>query len=289
MSGLHNMNLLFYSTYDDMSKECMVLLSKAPDLNKQFIKICVHHPQNPNLPSKLKLPSFVLKMKNLNKIPVIAVAGFKKPIFAREACNWLKVHTENGGLQTIDIAGEGVADNCSTIEQAELLNSEYFNTEYNMGFVDGCGEIGKNYANINESASNKIVTYEDKNTKQESLNETQKRLEAIKNQRYTDAPQPMAKMIGIPPKMHNGLGYNPNIGTTGSSQLPQMPSRNGMPQMPPRNGMPQMPPRNGMPGPRNGMPAGNGMGFGQLPMIRQMNQPSLPNKRQSLPQLPAYN
>ena len=236
MSGLHNMSLLFYSrkSDDQLSPVCMAALASAPDLNKQFIKICVHHPQNVNMPALVKLPPFVMRMKKENKIPVIAVAGFKKPIFAKDACSWLTEHVSNGGLTAVNITGnDEFADNCSTVEQAELLNSEYFNTEYNMGFSDGSGEIGKNYANITESAQNRIVCYKDDNDKSKASSIADSKLEQIRQQRNRDVQGPIQR-IGSNPFQQRDLHQMPNMPGRGPS-MPNMPGRGpSMPNMPGR-------------------------------------------------------
>ena len=241
MSGLHNMSLLFYSKKpeDQLSPVCLAALASAPDLNKQFIKICVHHPQNVNMSALVKLPPFVNRMKRENKIPVIAVAGFKKPIFAKDACSWLKEHVGNGGLTAVNITGnDEFADNCSTVEQAELLNSEYFNTEYNMGFADGSGETGKNYANITESSQNRIVCYKDDEDRSKASHAADAKLEQIRQQRNNDVPRPIQRIGRNPhqqgmPSMPSMPGRAPMSSMTG--HIPSMPSRSGMPNIP---GMP---------------------------------------------------
>ena len=246
----------------------MAEINSNEELNKQFIKICVHHPQNYNIPNPtFRLPTIVNKMKEKGMIPVLAVSGFKKPILAQQAYNWLKdnaLKALNGGLDAYNAAGSG-ADNCSTIDQTEQIMSEFFNTEYNMGFADGKGETGKDYANIEEAAESRIQTFDDSSNKKSASMENQRRLDAIKSQRDADVPRPIQRVGGI--------------GGIGMPQMPQMPgmSQSGMqvPQMPQMPGMPQMPQMPGMP--QGGM--SQMMPQGAMPQ-QMPNMPNMPNMPQ---------
>ena len=138
MSGLQNKNLIFYSTYphDQVSRQCIQEINKNQKLNKQFIRICLHHPQNCNLPPIVPLPKIIKQLKEKNLIPVIVASGFSKPILAQEALTWIQdtaVKEINGGVEACNI-NNGISENCSTIAQAELLGSdEFFNTMYIYG------------------------------------------------------------------------------------------------------------------------------------------------------------
>lgn len=257
MSGI-NKNIIFYSTYpsDTLSQQCIAEINKNEEFNKQFIRVCVHHPQNMSMPALIRLPNIIQKLKEMGKLPVLAVSGFKKPILAQDALNWLQdnaLKALNGGIDACNLDGN-FADNCSTIAQAELMGSEFFNTEYNMGFVDGKGETGKGYSNIDEGIENRIMTFDDVSSKKKASVETQARLNAIKAQRDGDVPQALTRIGGGPPGMPmmpqmGGMGQQPMMG--GMPMMPQMPGMPGMPGMMPRQMMPQMP---GMPGMMNGMP-----------------------------------
>jgi hypothetical protein len=256
MSGSHNKNIIFYSNFphDQLSRVFLAELDKKPALSKQFIRICVHHPHDITQPNPLvTLPNMIQQL--IQKTPIIAVAGYKKLVFAQEALSWLKSTALNqgahindikdgSGLLAANIHGSKIADNCSSIEQAGQMGSEFFNTEYNMGFSTGEGEIGKDYASIRESSENRIVTYDDDNTKGDVSQETNRRMNELKSQRMTEVPPPISRVGGLPQQGNNGNG-NGGYGNSGYSnsgygnsmpQMPQMPgynnNRGDMPQMP---------------------------------------------------------
>jgi len=256
MSGLQNKNIIFYSNYpnDKFSQLCLEEINSNEALNKQFIRVCVHHPQNFNMNPPHRLPNIILQLRDSGRIPVLAISGFTKPILGAEALTWLQdnaLKCLNGGLDACNIGSGGIADDCSTIAQTEMSGSEFFNTQYNMGFSDGRGETGKGYANIDESVENRIMTYDDQSDKKRASHETEARLSAIKAQRNMETPQPM-----------NRVGGMPQIPGGGGSGMPMQNGMNGMPQMPMQggmNGMPQMPMGRGML--MNGMP--------QMPLMRR--------------------
>ena len=242
MSGLHNKNILFYSRLpsDKLSMMCLQQLAKSEELKKQFILVCVHHPADYRMPPPHKLPSIVVKL--MDKIPILAVSGFKKPIFAQEAYTWMADNALHPpSAETIGSASMsgGVADSCSSIDQiGGVSGTEFFNSEYYMGFSDGKGEVGKGYSNIEESASNRIVTYDDSDSKKQASNETQRRLEEMKSQRHQEGPRPPTQQIGMTmPSMPSMPGSMNGHSMPNIPGAPQMPG--SMPQMP--GNMPQMP------------------------------------------------
>lgn len=252
MSGLQNKNIIFYSMVDEMSRQCLKEIDQNESLRKQFIKVCIHHPQNPSMPALIRLPKQVLKLKEKNIIPVLAVAGFSKVILAGDALTWLQdnaLKALNDGVSACNI-GSSTADNCSTIAQTEIMGSELFGTEYNMGFADGKGETGKNYSNIDESSQQRIATFDDISNKKRASSETARRLELIKNQRDVDVPATNQRVSGFQmpiapqrpaPMQMGGFPQAPQ-----APQVPQVPHMGipnyamSMPMMPAR---PPMPPQ----------------------------------------------
>lgn len=161
MSGKHNKNLLFFSYYneDKLSKECLSLISENEKLKNQFIILPIHDMHDIFKPPPYKLPKDVIEAQNRNLLPVLFLSGFKKCVIGKNAQLYLKNSLEkekNGGLDYAAIGS--MADNCSTIEQLDTIDNEFFNTGYNCPFSDGRGEIGKQYANIEESESQMIET-----------------------------------------------------------------------------------------------------------------------------------
>jgi hypothetical protein len=258
MSGLQNKNLMFYSTHpnDKLSKMCLAELEKMPELKKQFIPICIHDPHDISKPALIRLPPIVDQCKNRGLIPILAIAGFEKPIFATSALSWIKESSLklDEGIAPSNIHGGGVADNCSTISGAASAGNTLFDTDYNIGFSNAKGEFNKGYANIDEAAESRIVTYDEVNDKQTASNEISQRLEQLKFNRDVEGPKApqragggMPQMGGMPQQGQGGYGM-PQQGQGGYG-MPQMPQQGqggyGMPQMPQQGqggyGMPQMP------------------------------------------------
>jgi hypothetical protein len=268
MSGLQNKNLIFYSTHpnDKLSRMCLAELEKMPELKKQFIPICIHHPQDITKPPMIRLPHIVDECKSRGLIPILAVAGFEKPIFATSALSWIKESALklDEGIVPSNIHGGGVADNCSTVSGSAVAGNSLFDTDYNIGFSSAKGEFNKSYANIDEAAESRIVTYDEVNDRQTASNEIAQRLEQLKFSRDVDVPQSQQRISGQSRSSGGGMpGY-------GQPQMPQMPQMQGygQPQMPQ---MPQMP----------------GYGQPQMPQMPQMpgyGQPQMPQ----MPQMPGY-
>lgn len=263
MSGTHNKNLLFYSLHptDKISRQCLIELEKLPELNKQFVKFCVHDERNINAPPRIKLPKIVYQCMERGLVPIIAVAGFNQPVYADSALSWIKQSALNkSGIMPSNIHGQGTADNSATIEQASRSGNTLFDTDYNIGFSSGQGEFNKDYASIEESCGNRIVTYDEVNDKSQAAQEIQQRLEQLKFNRDSEVPRAQQRIGGnnmpqMPqmPQMYKMPMQNPQVGQM--PQMPQMPMQMGqMPQMPMQMGqMPQMP-----------------MQMGQMPQMPQM-------------------
>ena len=276
-NGILNKSIIFYSRFphDNMSRECLMELEKTPALNKQFVKICVHHPQDTSRPPEVNLPQIVKKLVGSGKIPILAVSGMKYPIFAQYAISWLQdnaLKQQNGGLSSISIGGNDT-DDCSTVEQTELMSSLFINPEYNLGFTDAKGETGKDYANIDEACQLQIQTYNDVSEKGAAATEAQKKLEQIKNARNNDIPPPIRRIGGMPTEGMPMMPMMPNMGGNGMQMPRGMPMQGGMQmpmQMPMQGGMQmQMPMQGGM---QMQMPMQGGM---QMPMMGGMQMPMM--------------
>ena len=215
-----NKNIIFYSNFphDKLSQMCLAEIERNADLSRQFLRICVHHPRNPNMPPTVNLPRIVVQL--LDRVPIIAISGFTKPIFAYEALKWLQSNQlkgENTDIRAGCIQGTAIADNCATVEQAGTVGSEFFNTEYNMSFTDGKGEFNKVYSNLEDN--NRIITYDDVSDKKKASAAAQQNFERIKQQRDIEVPRTQMRIGGL---AENG----------GNGNMPMMPNMPNMPNMP---------------------------------------------------------
>lgn len=264
MSGFQNKNLIFYSMHpnDQLSKMCLAELDKMPELKKQFIPICIHHPRDISRPPLVQLPHQVDQCKQKGLIPILAIAGFKEAIFATSALSWIKESALklDEGIAPSNIHGGGVADNCSSISQASLSGNSLFDTDYNIGFSSAKGEFNKGYANIDEAAESRIVTYDEVNDRKAASSEISQRLEQLKFNRDVDMPNAPMRVGG-----NNPLPMMPG-GMQGGGQrgMPQIPQ---MPQMPGYGQPQQQMPGYGQPQPQMQMP---GYGQPQMPQMPQM-------------------
>ena len=277
MSGIQNKNLIFYSRYpgDKLSLMCLEALDKSPALNKQFIRICIHDPRDYTKPSEIRLPARVHQCKSKGLIPIIAIAGYKEPVFANSALSWITESslTQDGGIMPSNIHGQGTADNCCTIAQASQNGNALFDTGYNIGFSDGQGEFNKDYASIDEAAESRIVTYEELNDKQAASAEISQRIEKMKFDRDNDVPRAQARVGGI--GQSGGMpqyGAPPGMPQYGAPPgMPQYGAPPGMPQYGAPPGMPQYGAPPGMP--QYGAPPGQRGGYSALLPMPQYSQP----------------
>jgi hypothetical protein len=275
MSGTHNKNLLFYSLYpnDQISRQCLMELEKLPQLKKQFIMLCIHDVRNIKKPPAINLPKIVYKYKEKGLIPFIAVAGFDKPVLAGAALSWIKeTALKKSDIMPSNIHGQGVSDNCSTIEQAGMMGNTLFDTDYNIGFGSGKGEFSKKYASIDEACESTIVTYDDINDRKTAADEIKNRLEKLKFSRETEVPRAIQR-IGGTGSMDGQLPMMGGQPQGSRAMMPQMGGRGQppmmMPQMGSRGQPPMMMPQMGSRGqPPMMMPQMGGRG--QPPMMPQM-------------------
>lgn len=251
----------------------MAELDKMPRLKEQFIPICIHHPQNLQAPPLIRLPMQIQECKKQGLIPILAIAGFKELIFAQSALSWIQESALKfeEGVTPSNIHGSGMADNCSTISQASRQHNSLFDTDYNLGFSSAKGEFAKGYSNIDEAVENRIITYDNKDSRKDASNKIAQRLEQMKFNRDIDVPK-------VPPRV-GGLGNAGMMGGGVPQGLPQMP------QMPQHQGMPHIPHAPS----RMSMPARGGGGMPQMPQQRGMHgsMPQMPRMpRGGMPQMP---
>src|SRR3989338_3879404 len=175
-----NKSIIFYSKFphDQLSMKCLTEINKNPAFSKQFIKICVHDLNNINAPPQIKLPKLILEL--INKTPILAITGHRNPILGNDAYSWLQNNLLNDdtGIKATSLCSS-LADDCSTIDQTEILSPDFFNTMYNECNSSG---IFKEYANISES-NTKLEIFSDDNDKNSNTKLTDKRLQLLQQQR----------------------------------------------------------------------------------------------------------
>lgn len=234
MSSIKDKNLLFYSVHpnDEFSRDFMRELDKNPILKKQFILVCVNDPN-------IRIPD---KIQQLNKVPVLIVAGFNRPIFGGDAVSWLKNNNFQEKANGFDY---GSLDN-DTSKYAflgeEFKPSDYnqfFNNDYNHGFVEKDSILNQQFSNLKTDAH--ITTFDDSNEmKKDIQSQLEQRLSQLRQQRDADIPKPIKRIGGLDdnnnqqhqqPNFYNvpGMGhgqsqgnaptYNPN--PFGNHVLPQ--------------------------------------------------------------------
>ena len=280
MSGSRNKNLIFYSLYpnDKISRQCLQALENIPELNKQFIKFCVHDPNNIHAPPKYILPKRIQECTKRGLIPIIAAAGFSEPVFADAALSWIKeTALTRQDVMPSNIHGQGAADNCCTIEQASQSGNSLFDTDYNIGFSSGEGEFNKAFASIDEACKNRIITYDEQNDKGQASQDSQNKLDQLKASRDNDIPRAMGRMGG-PPQGGGNQG--------GIPQMPIQMQQRGTNQQ--RGGMPQMPMAMQHQGGHQGMQHQQG-GMPRMPIQRgQQGMPMQHQQQGGMPCMPIH-
>lgn len=191
MSSIKDKNLLFYSVHpsDEFSRDFMRELEKNQILKKQFILVCVNDPN-------IRIPD---KIKQLNKVPVLIVAGFNRPIFGGDAVSWLKNNNFQEKANGFDY---GSLDN-DTSKYAflgeEFKPSDYnqfFNNDYNHGFVEKDNILNQQFSKLETDAH--ITTFDDSNEmKKDIQSHLEQRLSQLRQQRDADIPKPIKRIGGL--------------------------------------------------------------------------------------------
>ena len=260
MSGLHNKNIIFYSNYshDKLSSVCLQEISKNENVKNQFILLCVHDLYVIGNPPPYRLPKKISELSEKGLTPILCISGFKHYILGSAALNWLKTNSEkelNGGVEGYSAESSGIADNCSTIDQTEIVGMDHFNEEYNLCFSTGRGEVGKGYSNIEEVVQSQIVTYDADESngteKKKAAVEMQKRLDKLQSQRREDVNvgsygqnnviTPMPLSMQTPMQQNNAISQRQFFNPNGMPAVPGMPSLPKMAGGSNPGNMPKMP------------------------------------------------
>lgn len=201
MNTVKDKNLLFYSVHpnDQFSREFLQELEKNPILKRQFVLICVNDP-------KIRIPD---KIKQLNKVPVLIAAGLNRPIFGNDAVSWLKNNSFQEKGNGFEYGSFDPSQGNFSFLGEEHKTSDYnqfFNNEYNQGFVEKDSVINNQFTNLKNDTH--ITTYDDSSElKKDIQGQLEQRLSDLRKMRDTDVPKPI-KRIG-------GMGEGPEMGTGG--------------------------------------------------------------------------
>lgn len=269
MSSIKDKNLIFYSVHpnDEHSRDFMKELDKNPNLKRQFVLVCVSDP-------KIRIPE---KIRQLNKIPVLIVAGFNRPIFGVEAVSWLKNNSFQEKANGFEYGSFDADASKYTFLGEESRPSDYnqfFNHDYNHGFVEREGVLNQQFTPIKNDTH--ITTYDDSTEMKKDIHDQlDQRLTQLRQQRDADVPKAIRRIGGLEDLPMGGNGssgsgrgsgqsggfggqgsgpvYNPN--PFGNHTLPQAPV--SQPTQPPGHqlpfAMPTIPPMsNGGRGGRGG-------------------------------------
>jgi|UniRef100_A0A6C0BJY6 hypothetical protein len=218
MTSLKDKNLLFYSIHpnDEHSREFLKELEKYPSLKKQFILVCVNDPN-------IRIPE---KIKQIGKVPVIIVSGFNRPIFGQDAISWLKNGSfqelangfEYGSLSGNDLKCAFLGDECKTSDY-----NQFFNNDYNRGFVNREGTINQQFASL--AGDSHVTTYaENTEMKKDLSGQLEQRLSMLKQMRDTDVPKPVKRIGGMEDM---GSGNRNMGGGGGDGNFYNLPGQNG--------------------------------------------------------------
>jgi hypothetical protein len=264
MASIKDKNLLFYSVHqnDQISREFLSELEKNPMLKKQFILVCVSDP-------KIHIPD---KIKQLNKVPVLVTSGLNRPIFGSDAISWLK---NNSFQEKANGFEYGSLDN-DTSKYAFLGDeskvsdyNQFFNNDYNHGFVEKDSTLNKQFANLKTDAH--ISTYDDSNEMKKDISaQMDQRLSQLRQQRDADVPKPIKRMGGLE-GVGGGNGFQQNQMGGDNGNVPtynQNPFGN--------HNMPQQPRLPFQTGSNPQLPFSMPMSPSQMSMRPNASQPTLP-------------
>jgi len=158
MSDLIGKNLLFYSQNprDTVSQNILASLRKNPQLDRDFLKICVEKAQ--------KLPRMVVKE---NVVPVVVISGFNQLIKGHDALQWiqnsaLSSNRIDDGPSGVDISqskNNTIYSSISMSDQDSL--KQFYSEQYNYGFDEGTPIGNSQMADL--STQQRITTYNDDN------------------------------------------------------------------------------------------------------------------------------
>jgi hypothetical protein len=215
MTSIKDKNLLFYSVHpkDEHSKIFLSELKKNPQLERQFILVCVSDP-------KIKIPP---KIHQLGKIPILIASGLNQPIFGEQAISWLKNNNfqEKGNGYEYGTLGDDMSKYALLGDESKLSGyQQSFNQDYNRGFSEKDGYLNQQFANITAvDGDSHISTYEDPNEKKDAGKDLDAKLSQYRQQRELDVPKPIRRegaMDNFTQRNDGGNGGNGGNGGSGS-------------------------------------------------------------------------
>lgn len=246
---LEDHNLVFFSNFqwDVSSRTFMEELTKNRGLEKQFRKISIHSPNNPNAFNPI-LPQSIKKslQMNIQCLPIMVAAGFNNIIYGPDAVTWIKNNTFNDGGKVLDFGNLGnssVSSGCALTENGDLTHDRMFgDQEFHMmgnsvtGVVntsDTCCPIGQTI--------DRIDTFEDNTTKHDARRDIDNRMSQLKAERDLQFQPGRPNMPSVPSMvgcrsvsggggMGGGGGGGSNMGNGGGLQYnpdPMVPVNNG--------------------------------------------------------------
>lgn len=190
-AAIKDKNIFFYSLHQDdqFSREFMQELEKNPDLKRQFITVCVSDP-------RVRIPE---KIRQLNKIPVLVVAGFNQYVYGSDAVGWLK----NGSFQEKANGFEYASFDEDASNYAFLTDeskptdyNQHFNNDYNRGFTDREGTLNQQFTTLKNDTH--ITTYDDSNEiKTDKKSQLEQRLTQVQQQRNAEVKKPIIRYGGL--------------------------------------------------------------------------------------------
>ena len=229
--SLKDKNLLFYSIHqnDKHSHDFITELEKNQPLKRQFILVCVSDPN-------IRIPD---KIRQLNTVPVLIVSGFNKPIFGADAVSWLKNNNFQEKGNGFDYGSLDEKNGSFAYLGEEFKPNEYnqfFNSEYNHGFIEKENPLNKQFTNLKTDAH--ITTFDDSNEmKKDIQGQLEQRLSQLRQQRDADVPKPIKRIGGIDGMNSNGVGGG-GVGGGGQGQQSFFNSQNGNSNAPVYNSNP---------------------------------------------------
>ncbi len=219
MSGtrVEDFNLLFYSDlpYDKLSKIFIKKLHQHSGLKNQFrlCKINIDNKKfNPILPKLIKQSICDFPQR----IPILAISGCDKLIYAREALSWLDNSLLSGG-KSDDIKSMALHDDdlISSYSKIENYNDfDNFNTGFTRGTPVNMLSLDRNQISTKMDPL-KIKTYEDVN-----FEDTDKLFKNIKQERDNEFKQ-FNNNNG-----NNNMNFQDILSNNRNNIIPPYPSRN---------------------------------------------------------------
>lgn len=240
-------NLIFYSQFpwDKNSKEFISELSKNSGLEKQFRKISIHDPSNPQMINHI-LPQIIKRsLKEYpQRLPILVAAGFDNFVFGEDATKWIKnnAFNDHGGLKYGDLNQNSSSlitmscalDGTGNFTEHKMFGDQEFHLlgESSNGVID----LKDQHCLVKDVATHRIDTYADSTNKRNASREIDSKIQQLKSQRdleFQPAKGPsVPQMPSCTQQNTSGFQYNPD---------PRMPVGGGIPQTNNNRSVPQVP------------------------------------------------